>query len=178
MMWSPLIVMHNIWFLWLKCIEIDSQLMLFEKEAFFPYDKFLERMDQFWLLMDLNDHCLNLMFLDIAWWFCGAVDGFIVVDMNCGSIWIYLPPGEISRVACRMDGLDGYGFGGVVVEIVGGDDMRWWTFHGKARNDEIFVGNDYNFVFINNIYWYWLILFLYNIQFIIQFQNRRPKTFC
>ena len=68
--------------------------------------------------------------------FCGAVGGFIVVDMNCGLIWIYPPPAKISRVACGMVGLDGYGFGGVVVEVVGCDnyDMmdipekgeEWW----------------------------------------------------
>ena len=74
--------------------------------------------------------------------FCDAVGGFIVVNMNCESIWMCLPLGEISGVACSMFGLDGYGFGGAVVEVVDGDDTRWWKFHEKGRNNGIFVGND------------------------------------
>ena len=82
-----------------------------------------------------------------------AVGGFIVVNINCGSIWIYPQPGKISLVACNMVGLVGYGFGGVVIAIVGSDDMIWWRLYGKKRNDVMFVANKSNFPFINNSYW-------------------------
>ena len=63
--------------------------------------------------------------------FCDAAGGFIVFDMNFGWIWIYLPPREISRVACSRVGLDGYGFGGVVVEVV--VVMIWDDGHSIER---------------------------------------------
>ena len=74
--------------------------------------------------------------------FCGAVCRFIVVDINCRSISIYPPPGEISRVSRDMVELDGYGFGGAVVGVVGDDDMRWWTLYWKERNDGMFAWNN------------------------------------
>ena len=72
--------------------------------------------------------------------FLDAVGGFIAVDIKCGLIWIYPPPAKISRPACGMVGLNGFGFGGVVVALVGGNDMIWWMLYGKGRDDGMFVG--------------------------------------